>query len=151
MKKTRITYLISAVLFSSLISSVAVRADDHGPWGGHHEGPGGGGRGWQGPHGGQGWHGHPGGPEWHHGGPPSFRPGPDRGNSFAWQGHHFEPGRRFPHDFHGPRYRVDDWHRRGLPAPPYGQRWSYIDGNYVLVAVATGIITSIILNNAFNP
>ncbi|SQK76129.1 hypothetical protein [Tatumella ptyseos] len=49
MKKTRMTYLISAVLLSSLVSSVAVRADDHGPWqphgGGHQEGPGRGGPG----------------------------------------------------------------------------------------------------------
>ncbi|MBS0910466.1 RcnB family protein [Tatumella sp. JGM118] len=158
MKKTRMTYLISAVLLGSLVSSVAVRADDHGPWqphgGGHQEGPG---RGGPGGPGGPGPHGGPGGPHGGpHGGYQSYGPGPGgpgpgRGNSFAWQGHHFEPGQRFPHDFRGPRYRVDDWHRRGLPAPPYGQRWSYIDGNYVLVAVATGVITSIILNNAFHP
>lgn len=148
MKNTRKALLAVSTLLSFAILSAPVSADDHGRDWGHDGGP----------------HGHHfdhGGPDWHHGGPGPGPgrgdhhwhdgPGPGYGNSFAWQGHRFEPGRRFPHGFHGPQYRVDDWHRRGLPEPPYGHRWSYIDGNYVLVAIATGVITSIILNNAFNP
>jgi len=67
---------------------------------------------------------------------------------FAWRGHDFRRGRPLPPDFRGREYRIDDWHRRGLYEPPRGAYWSYIDGNYVLIAAATGIITSIILNNA---
>jgi len=37
-----------------------------------------------------------------------------------------------------------------LREPPEGQHWADIDGNYVLIAAATGIITSLILNNAFH-
>jgi Predicted integral membrane protein len=55
-----------------------------------------------------------------------------------------------PPEFRGPHYRVDDWRERRLPEPPRGEYWSYIDGNYVLIAAATGVITSLLLNGAFN-
>jgi len=42
---------------------------------------------------------------------------------------------------------VNDWRERGLREPPRGEHWAYVDGNYVLIAVATGIITSIILDS----
>lgn len=67
-----------------------------------------------------------------------------------WQGYDFRPGKPVPRSFRGDRYRVYDWRGYGLPKPPRGHHWSYIDGNYVLIAVATGVITSIILNNAFD-
>jgi len=34
--------------------------------------------------------------------------------------------------------------RHQLPPPPPQHRWAYIDGRYVLVAVATGIIAQIL-------
>lgn len=67
---------------------------------------------------------------------------------FAWNGHDFRRGQPAPQRFRGNDYRVDDWNDRGLPPPPSGQHWSYIDGNYVLIAAATGIITSILINGA---
>lgn len=69
---------------------------------------------------------------------------------FAWNGHDFRRGQPAPEHFRGNDYRVNDWHNRGLPSPPRGQHWSYIDGNYVLIAAATGIITSILINGALN-
>ncbi|MDH4571519.1 RcnB family protein [Salinicola acroporae] len=45
------------------------------------------------------------------------------------------------------RYWVRDWHARHLREPPRGHRWLNIDGDYVLAAVATGVITAIILNH----
>ncbi|MBK0001501.1 RcnB family protein [Erwinia sp. S38] len=84
--------------------------------------------------------------------------GPDRDNHerfrpaerdrFAWNGHDFRRGQPLPPHFRGNDYRVDDWHRRGLYEPPRGAYWGYIDGNYVLIAAATGVITSIILGSA---
>ncbi|NRB54593.1 MAG: RcnB family protein [Salinicola sp.] len=44
------------------------------------------------------------------------------------------------------RYWVRDWHARHLREPPRGHRWLNIDGDYVLAAVATGVITAIVLN-----
>ncbi|ORM73409.1 hypothetical protein HA48_09815 [Pantoea wallisii] len=78
-------------------------------------------------------------PEGHHG-----------GDRFAWNGHDFRRGYPAPQAFRGSHYRVDDWRDRGLYEPPRGEHWAYIDGNYVLVAAATGIITAILLNNAIN-
>jgi len=37
-----------------------------------------------------------------------------------------------------------------LGEPPEGHYWADIDGNYVLMAVATGIITSIIIDNSLD-
>lgn len=69
---------------------------------------------------------------------------------FAWNGHDFRKGHPAPERFRGNDYRINDWNDRGLPAPPHGQHWSYIDGNYVLIAAATGIITSILINGALS-
>jgi Ni/Co efflux regulator RcnB len=53
----------------------------------------------------------------------------------------------------GARMRKEDWGRgehvdykeRHLEAPPRGYEWRAVDGNYVLAAVATGVIASIIV------
>ncbi|MDO7775535.1 RcnB family protein, partial [Escherichia coli] len=52
--------------------------------------------------------------------------------------------------YRGNDYRVSNWNDRGLPPPPQGQHWSYINGNYVLIAAATGIITSILVNGVLS-
>jgi|HubBroStandDraft_6_1064221.scaffolds.fasta_scaffold77710_4 Ni/Co efflux regulator RcnB len=53
----------------------------------------------------------------------------------------------------GEKIRDEDW-RRGehvdykeyhLGAPPRGYEWRLVDGNYVLAAVATGVIASVIV------
>ncbi|KAA8996156.1 hypothetical protein FJU30_22600 [Affinibrenneria salicis] len=71
------------------------------------------------------------------------------GDRFAWHGHDFRRGHPVPPRYRGDSYRVNDWRTRGLYRPPVGQHWAYIDGNYVLIAAATGIITAMILGNAF--
>ena len=74
------------------------------------------------------------------------RPNRHEQDHFALNGHDFRKGQPAPERYRGNDYRVNDWNDRGLPAPPQGQHWSYIDGNYVLIAAATGIITSILVN-----
>lgn len=69
---------------------------------------------------------------------------------FAWNGHDFRRGHPIPAEYRGDRYRINDWHDRGLREPPRGEHWAYIDGNYVLIAAATGVITSLILSSALN-
>jgi Ni/Co efflux regulator RcnB len=52
----------------------------------------------------------------------------------------------------GSRMRDEDWkrgqrvdyHQRHLRAPPRGYEWREVDGNYVLAAVATGVIASVV-------
>ena len=75
------------------------------------------------------------------------RGGPGERDHFAWNGHDFRRGHPAPERFRGDDYRVDDWRDRGLDEPPRGEHWAYVDGNYVLIAAATGVITSIILGN----
>ena len=37
-----------------------------------------------------------------------------------------------------------DYHEHHLRAPPHGYEWREVDGNYVLAAVATGVIASVV-------
>lgn len=58
----------------------------------------------------------------------------------------FREGYRLPPQYLNERYYVNNWNDYRLPPPPPQQRWTYIDGRYILVAAATGIITQILLN-----
>jgi Ni/Co efflux regulator RcnB len=42
-------------------------------------------------------------------------------------------------------YAVQDWGYYGLRAPPPGYRWIYADGNFVLMAAASGLIADLVL------
>ncbi|HEY3815172.1 MAG TPA: RcnB family protein [Caulobacteraceae bacterium] len=42
------------------------------------------------------------------------------------------------------RGQVVDWRSHHLSAPPRGYEWREIDGNWVLAAVATGVIVSVL-------
>ena len=44
------------------------------------------------------------------------------------------------------RGRRVDYHTRKLQRPPRGYEWREVDGNYVMAAMATGLIASIILS-----
>ena len=52
----------------------------------------------------------------------------------------------------GAKIRDEDWQRgehveyrdAHLRAPPHGYEWRRVDGNYVLAAVATGVIASVV-------
>jgi Ni/Co efflux regulator RcnB len=52
----------------------------------------------------------------------------------------------------GYHMKDEDWHRGApvdyrtyhLKAPPRGYEWRQVDGNYVLAAVATGVIASVV-------
>jgi Ni/Co efflux regulator RcnB len=76
--------------------------------------------------------------------------------SFAFvQDHHDEHGEYVRHDEWKKGYHMkqEDWHRAQpvdyrhyhLSAPPRGYEWRSVDGNYVLAAVATGVIASAIV------
>lgn len=73
---------------------------------------------------------------------------PQSRDHFTWSGHDFRKGKPVPQGFRADNYRVKDWRARGLYQPPRGQNWAYINGNYVLIAAATGIVTAILLENA---
>jgi Ni/Co efflux regulator RcnB len=43
-------------------------------------------------------------------------------------------------------YYVQDWGYYGLRPPPPGYRWIYADGNFVLMAAATGLIADMVIH-----
>ena len=77
------------------------------------------------------------------------RPGPpmhaENGRG-AGPDHNFRRGGRLPSEWRSRQYVVDDWRGHRLSAPPRGYHWVQTGGDYVLVAIATGIIASILLN-----
>jgi len=58
----------------------------------------------------------------------------------------FRQGERIPQQYRGYSYRVDDWKAYGLSQPPRNHHWVQIGGDFILIAAATGVITSILLN-----
>jgi Ni/Co efflux regulator RcnB len=43
-------------------------------------------------------------------------------------------------------YYVQDWGYYGLRPPPPGYRWIYADGNFVMMAAATGLIADLVIH-----
>lgn len=78
--------------------------------------------------------------------------GHDRGNHGRAAEHrrdddahgHWHRGERLPEHYRGEGYEVRDWRAHHLHAPGRGERWVRVDGDYVLMAVTTGVILSII-------
>ncbi len=65
----------------------------------------------------------------------------------AGPNHEFHKGQRLPPEYRHRSYVVDDWRGHKLSAPPRGYHWVQIGGDYVLIAIATGIILQILLGN----
>ncbi len=65
----------------------------------------------------------------------------------AGPGHDLYRGRRLPEQYRSRQYVVDDWRGYGLRQPPRGYHWVQTGGDYVLVALTTGIILDVLLNN----
>lgn len=60
--------------------------------------------------------------------------------------HNFYRGGRLPQQYRSHQYVVDDWRGHHLSAPPRGYHWVRTGGDYVLVAIATGIIAQLLLS-----
>jgi len=61
--------------------------------------------------------------------------------------HEYYRGDRLPADYRHRNYVVDDWRSHNLRAPPRGDQWIQSGGDYILVAVATGIIADLLLSH----
>jgi Ni/Co efflux regulator RcnB len=62
------------------------------------------------------------------------------------RGPEFRRGHRLPPEFRNRTYVVSDWRRHHLNAPPRGYQWVQVGPDYVLAAIATGLIANLILN-----
>ena len=67
--------------------------------------------------------------------PPRYRYAP----GYAWR-----RGGYLPPSYGG--VYISNYGAYGLRAPPRGYRWVYADGNFVLMALATGLIADVLLN-----
>jgi Ni/Co efflux regulator RcnB len=56
-------------------------------------------------------------------------------------------GGRVPHEYRGRNYVVNDWRAYRLQQPPRGYQWVGVGGDYVLAAIATGVIAQIIVGS----
>jgi Ni/Co efflux regulator RcnB len=61
--------------------------------------------------------------------------------------HNFRRGQRLPQAYRHRNYVVDDWRGHQLSAPPRGYQWVQTGSDYVLVAIATGVILQLLLRD----
>lgn len=61
--------------------------------------------------------------------------------------HNYYRGDRLPSRYRQRSHVVNDWRGHRLSAPPRGYHWVQNGPDYVLVAIATGIIAQILLNH----
>jgi Ni/Co efflux regulator RcnB len=71
----------------------------------------------------------------------------DHGQQAYRGGARFSRGAYLPNQYRNRAYYVNDWRAyNGLYAPPYGQQWVNVDGQFLLVALASGLIANALLN-----
>lgn len=67
-----------------------------------------------------------------------------------WDGagpnHDIRRGGRLPDRYRNHQYVVNNWRSHHLRPPPRGYHWVQTGGDYVLAAIATGIIADLIVN-----
>jgi len=62
------------------------------------------------------------------------------------RGPEFRRGGYIPREYRNPVYVINDYRPYRLPPPPRIHQWVQVGADYVLIAIATGIIASIVLN-----
>ena len=71
----------------------------------------------------------------------------DHERYYGARGPEWRRGGYVPQEYRGRQYVVNDWRGHHLNAPPRGYQWVQVGGDYVLMAIATGIIAQLLLNN----
>jgi Ni/Co efflux regulator RcnB len=73
------------------------------------------------------------------------------GGGRHWDGagpdHNWHRGDRLPDRYRNNQYVVNDWRGHHLRQPPRGYHWVQSGSDYVLAAVATGVIADLIINS----
>jgi Ni/Co efflux regulator RcnB len=73
--------------------------------------------------------------------------GEERRYDGAGPNHNFRRGGRLPSQYRSNQYVVNNYREHHLRPPPRGYHWVQTGGDYVLAAVATGIIADLIINH----
>jgi Ni/Co efflux regulator RcnB len=71
----------------------------------------------------------------------------DRHWDGAGPGHDIRRGARLPDRYRNNQYVVSDYRGHNLRQPPRGYHWVQTGGDYVLAAIATGVIADLIINS----
>lgn len=93
---------------------------------------------------------HPQPPPGYRAGGPDYRPGHGpgfQGQRGAGPNHNWYRGARVPATYRTHHYVVNDWRGHRLSAPPRGYQWVQNGPDYLLVAIATGVIAQLILGH----
>jgi Ni/Co efflux regulator RcnB len=73
------------------------------------------------------------------------------GEERRWNGagpdHSFRRGDRLPQRYRNHQYVVNNYREHHLRPPPRGYHWVQTGGDYVLAAIATGVIADLIINH----
>jgi Ni/Co efflux regulator RcnB len=64
---------------------------------------------------------------------------------YGARGPEWRRGAHIPREYMGRQYWVEDWRAHRLAPPPRGYQWVQVGNDYVLVALATGIIAQLLL------
>ncbi len=70
----------------------------------------------------------------------------DRRAYYNAHGPEFRRGGYVPREFHNHRYVVTDYRAYRLSPPPRGHEWVQVGPDFVLIAIATGLIAHIVLS-----
>ena len=65
---------------------------------------------------------------------------------YGARGPQFHQGGRLPSEYRNRQYVVNNWREHCLNAPPRGQQWVQVGSDYVLIAIATGVIAQLVLS-----
>jgi len=60
--------------------------------------------------------------------------------------HSWHKGDRVPAEYRDKSHEVTDWRSHHLSAPPSGYHWVQVNGDFVLAAIATGVIADMLLS-----
>ena len=78
---------------------------------------------------------------------PNHRDNRAHDNRGAGPNNSWHRGDRIPVQYRSHQYVVDDWRGYHLSAPPRGYHWVQSGGDYLLVAIATGVILQLLISN----
>ncbi|HUR89578.1 MAG TPA: RcnB family protein [Ramlibacter sp.] len=69
----------------------------------------------------------------------------DGNRYYGARGPEWRRGAHIPREYMARQYWVEDWRAHRLAAPPRGYQWVQVGNDYVMVAIATGIIAQLLL------